>query len=136
VKKPAPPAALARLIAPGTLVSQGSGADVFEGLAEWDGPVIAAVLPEGAAVFRYQPRDGEGGRLKVESSPDTVTRPVGYLSTARQQSDLALLRLLEGAAAGRVVEAAAGPSEAAAAPADKLAAWLIRQATIPEPGEG
>jgi hypothetical protein len=57
---------------------------------------------------------------------------------ARQESDLELLRLLDGAAAGRVVAAASGNGAAPspADPADRLASWLLRQAIIPAPGEG
>ncbi len=136
VKKPAPPAALARLVSPGVLVAQGTGADAFEGLAAWDGPAVVAVVPEGAAEFRCLPREGGPSELTVVSAPEQAGKSVGSLSVARQDSDLALLRMLEGAGAGRVVDAAVGGGEAPADPADKLAAWLIRQATIPGPGEG
>lgn len=133
IRKPAPPAALARLITPGTLVVQGTG-DALDALDGWGGPGIVAVMPEGAAAFRYQPEGDGPGRLTVEFAPEEVSKPVGPLSASRQRADLELLRLLEGAAAGRVVSAAAGDTEAAD-PTDKLAAWLLRQATIPEPGE-
>jgi hypothetical protein len=127
VRKPAPPAALARLVTPGTLV--------VDSLASWDGPAVVAVVPEGA-VFRYTPSAAGAGELVVDSRPEDKVRPVGRLSTARQEADVALLDLLDGAVAGRVVAAAAGAEPARSAdPTDKLAAWLLRQATIPEPGE-
>ncbi len=135
VRKPTPPAALARLITPGTLVVQGTDGDALDALRSWDGPAVVAVVPEGAT-FHYTPADGPG-ELVVDSRPEDKPRPVGRLSVARQEADLALLDLLDGAAAGRVVAAAAGSEPARAAdPTDKLAAWLLRQATIPEPGEG
>jgi hypothetical protein len=139
VRKPAPPAALARLVAPGTLVVQATMDDVDDGLDAlhgWDGPAVMAVLPEGAAVFRYLPKE-DGGELVVESTPEDEPKPVGRLSTTRQEAELSLLRLLDGAVAGRVVAAAGdGATAEAADPTDKLAAWLLRQATIPAPGEG
>lgn len=134
VKKPAPPAALARLIAPGTLVVQGPDAAALAALKTWEGPAIMAVIPE-AAAFRYQPEEGGAGKLTVESMPEDRPRPLGRLSATRQESDLGLLRILDGAVAGRVVAAAGAESARPADPTDKLAAWLLRQATVPEPGE-
>lgn len=134
VRKPAPPAALARLIAPGTLVAQGPDAGTLDALGSWEGPAIAAVIPE-AAVFRYQPEDDGAGKLTVDSVPEDRPRPVGRLSVGRQESDLALLKVLDGAVAGRVATAAGVETAAAPDPTDKLAAWLLRQATIPGPGE-
>ncbi|MEJ2501913.1 MAG: hypothetical protein P8177_01135, partial [Gemmatimonadota bacterium] len=134
VKKPAPPAALARLVAPGTLVVQDTGPDAFDVLATWEGPAVVAVVPEGAAVFHYAPDEDGPGRLTVESAPEDP-RAVGVLSAARQRTDLRLLRMLEGAGAGPVVTAATAADSTPADPTDKLAAWLLRQATIPEPGE-
>ncbi len=134
VKKPAPPAALARLVTPGTLVVQAPDGAGLDALKDWAGPAIVAVLPEGAATFRYVPDDKGAGDLTVDSVPEADPKAVGGLSAARQEAELALLKLLDGAVAGRVV-AAAGDGAAAADPTDKLAAWLLRQATIPGPGE-
>ncbi len=133
VRKPAPPAALARLISPGTLVVQGADADALDALKTWEGPAVVAVVADGAA-FRYQPEEDGPGQLKLESVPEDRCRPIGRLSVARQESDLELLKVLDGAVAGRVAVAAGEPA-AAVDPTDKLAAWLLRQATIPEPGE-
>ena len=137
VRKPAPPAALARLVVPGTLVVQATDGDDLDALGEWDGPAIIAVLPEGAATFRYVPKEGDEGKLTVAEMPEEAPKPVGGLSVARQESELELLKLLDGAVAGRVVAAAGGDGATAEAadPTDKLAAWLLRQATIPAPGE-
>lgn len=136
VRKPAPPAALARLISPDTLVIQTRDASGLHGLGSWYGPAIAAVIPD-AISFRYQPEQDGLGALTVDAAtlPADRLRPVGGLSVARQESDLALLKLLDGAAAGRVVAAAHAETAAATDPTDRLAAWLLRQATIPEPGE-
>ena len=136
VRKPAPPAALARLVTPGTLVVQVADEEGLEALGAWDGPAIIAVLPEGAATFRYTPSEGGPGELKTGSMPEDEPRPVGTLTVARQRAELELLKLLDGAVAGRVVAAAGdGATAEAADPTDKLAAWLLRQATIPAPEE-
>jgi hypothetical protein len=136
VRRAAPPAALARLIAPGTLVVQGTGEDALAGLGDWDGPAVVAVVPEGTASFRYRPAVDGPGTLEVATRPERALKPIGTLSVARQESDLGLLEMLDGAVAGRVVAAAGGNGAPAAAdPADKLASWLLRQATIPGPGE-
>ncbi|HUG39663.1 MAG TPA: hypothetical protein VMM12_04225 [Longimicrobiales bacterium] len=135
VRKPTPPAALARLIAPGTLVVQDTVPDGLEELRTWDGPAVLAVLPEGAAAFRYRPEEEGAGELAIESAPAEVSMAIGAMSAARQSSDLRLLRLLEAAVAGPVAAAASGAGPEAADPTDRLAAWLLRQATIPGPGE-
>jgi hypothetical protein len=135
VRKPAPPAALARLIVPGTLVAQGPTAAVLAALEGWDGPAMVAVVPEMTSAYSYRPETDGPGVLKVDALSADRIRPLGPLTIARQEADVQLLRLLDGAAAGRVVAAAeSGPAEETD-PADRLAAWLLRQATIPAPGE-
>lgn len=135
VKKPAPPAALARLVTPGTLVIQGADAEALDALKTWDGPAVVAVVQD-AASFRYRPEEDGPGELRVDSLPGERCRPVGRLSVPRQESDLGLLKMLDGVAAGRVAAAAAAEAETVDPdPTDKLAAWLLRQATIPGPGE-
>jgi hypothetical protein len=137
VRRAAPPAALARLIAPGTLVVQGKDAQALAALADWDGPAVVAVAPEGTTSFSYIPAEDGPGTLKIDALPEGGLKPLGALSVARQESDLALLRLLDDAVAGRVVAAAAkGAGPAESDPADRLASWLLRQAIIPAPGEG
>lgn len=141
VRRPAPPAALARLVTPGTLIVQTTDAEGLDALHGWDGPAAMAVAPEGAAEFAYLPaghprgagQQADAGTLTVTTLPEGGVRSLGALSAARQEADLALLRMLADAAAGRVASAAA-PAGAAVDPADRLAAWLIRQAEIPTPG--
>ena len=140
VRRGAPPAALARLVGPGALVAQGKTADVLALVRDWGGPAAVAVIPDGGAEFAWLPAghpaaEAKGpGTLTVTALPDGPVRPLGGLSAARQASDLALLRMLADAAAGRVVTAASGPGAAPADPADRLAAWLLRQADVPAPG--
>jgi hypothetical protein len=136
VRKPAPPAALARLIAPGVLVCQGPDASALDALSGWDGPAVVAVMPESVAAFSYRPEAGGPGSLTIAALPEEAPRALGTLSAERQRADVELLRLLTEAGAGRVTAAASAPGGGAEPdPADRLAAWLLRQATIPEPGE-
>ena len=143
VRKPAPPAALARLVTPGTLVVQTTTAEGLAALAGWSGPAVLALVPEGAAEFAWLPAGHPGaerggpGVLTVTSVPESAPKALGGLSAARQAADLDLLRMLADAAAGRVVSAAgstAGPASALVDPADRLAAWLLKQADVPAPG--
>jgi hypothetical protein len=135
VRKPAPPAALARLIVPGTLVAQGPTADALSALEGWDGPAVVAVVPEMTAAFSYRPEtDGpgapEGGR--AVGGPDPAAGPPHRCPPGGGRPAAAAAGWRGG---GRVVAAAeSGPAEETD-PADKLAAWLLRQATIPAPGE-
>lgn len=135
VRKPAPPAAMARLIAPGTLVVQATSEDALAPLAGWDGPAVVSVVPEAAATFRFLPAAEGPGTLEVATLPEGSLRPIGTMSVARQEAELALLRMLDAAAAGGVVAAAGAAPAEEADPTDRLAAWLLRQAIIPEPGE-
>ncbi len=135
VRKPAPPAAMARLVAPGVVVAQGADAGVLDLMAKVDGPIAVSVVPEGAALFHYDGDAVDGvGSLQLESVPEEAPQALGSMSASRQEADLALLQLLDGAAAGRVVAAATAPGEAVD-PTDMLAAWLLRQANVPAPGE-
>jgi hypothetical protein len=129
----APPAPLVRLITPGTYVLQTLDATGLDRLAAWDGPAIAAIVPESAARFVHDPAAGATpwARLSVGFLPDAAPRKaLGGLSAAQQAEDLGLLRTLS----VRPAEAAsaAGPAAVAAAgdPADRLAAWLLAQADL------
>ncbi len=137
VQGDAPPAPLVRLITPGTFVLQthdGSGLDRF---AAWDGPAIAAWLPESAARFVHDPSAGStlADRLTVDHIPDEKSvRPVGGASVLQQLEELKQLELLATAgnqtADATALAAPAAPSAPAVAPADKLAAWLLQQADL------
>jgi len=152
VDSPAPPASLARLITPGTFVMQTTDPDAFARLAGFDGPGIAAFVPEGCATFVHDPSAAEGERLTVHVRPDGRLRPLRRSSAFQQAESLALLDLLAAApsnVAGASTEAAgtghasdtadsatmsnAVPAAVAPAPvepADTLAAWLLAQAGL------
>jgi hypothetical protein len=129
----APPAPLSRLIAPHTFVLQATDAAGLDRFAAFDGPGIAAILPQGCAVFTHDPARGTtlAQRLTVASVPAPSRRGVGGGSARQQAEELAWLEELARYAAlpaqGVDETAAEAP---AVAPADQLAAWLLRQAEL------
>lgn len=149
VEAPAPPAALASLITPGTFVMQTTDAADFARLAAFEGPGIGALVPEGCATFVHDPAEPGAGRLAVSSRPMDRPRALRRTSAFRQAESLALLDLLVSAyaepAATRVLSAAGATGAASAAavssdgkgapapavgPADTLAAWLLSQSGL------
>lgn len=140
VRGPCAPAPLVRLISPATFVAQTDGTAALESLAQWNGPGIAALVPDGCALFRHDPRGGAAtwDRLTIDRLPATTPRkPVAGLSAAQQGEEVDLLKTL--AARPPATASVAGPAGPAAAepeadPVDKLAAWLLSQAEMPEAG--
>lgn len=132
------PAALVRLVAPGTFVLQSADGSGLDRLAAWDGPGIAALVPESAARFVHDPAAGGASweRLTITRVPDKVPRrTVGGLSAAQQAEELELLRSLAARPAGGEAPAAAPAGAAATAePADKLAAWLLSRVDLSDLG--
>jgi hypothetical protein len=142
---PCSPAPLARLITPGMFVMQAADAADLKRLADWDGPGIAALVPEGAARFVHDPSvSAPSPRLVLGNLPDgTRRRPVGGLSVAQQMEELRLLSALAAAPAAAAAPVAAAASAASAAsstngaatdPAAKLAAWLLSQVDLSDLG--
>ncbi len=138
------PAPLVRLITPGTFVSQTADVADLSRLLAWDGPGIAALVGETAARFIHDPAAGAASwqRLTVDHVPDAPKRPVGGTSVAQQTEELRQLAALAErptAAAAASLSAAPGAVPVAgapdsASPADKLAAWLLRQADLTDLG--
>lgn len=138
VRGEAPPAPLVRLITPGTWVAQLGSAEALETLSALvtdDAPAIVAICPEGCARFVHQPRAG----LRVEHLPaEAPRRPVGSFGVFQQAEELRQLAALAtgGAALEAVTRTPANGNghgaPAPATPADKLAAWLLKQAKLPE----
>ncbi len=147
VRGESPPAPLVRLLTPRVFVLQTTDPADFGRLAAFEGPAVGALVPGTAARFIHDPAAGASlpSRLRVDAWPDEPPRrPIGRASVFLQDEELAQLRSLDGlrsaaagaspvpAAGGGGVEGAgagAGP-EPAAAPADRLAAWLLRQAEL------
>jgi hypothetical protein len=123
------PAPLARLITPGVFVAQALEAAALDRFAAWEGPGIAALVPEDAARFVHDP--AADPRLSLSFMPEGRRRPMGGLSVAQQAEELRLLAVL-GAAPTAVASAATTttPGASAADPADRLAAWLLSQADL------
>jgi hypothetical protein len=132
-----PPAPLARLIAPGTFVLQTHDGSGLDRLAAWQGPGIAALVPDCAVQFVHDPAAGAASweRLQILSVPERPPRrPVAGLSVAQQVEEMDLLQSL--VARPAAVAAAASPAGAAAAaadPADRLATWLLSQVDLSDP---
>lgn len=140
VRGEASPAALVRLITPGTFVLQTVDGSGLDRLAAAEGPGVAALVPEGAARFLHDPAAGREPweRLRVDFLPDSPPRrALGGMSAAQQAEELAQLRALVATPAAGVTAAGVGPGAVGAAappapadPVDKLAAWLLRQADL------
>lgn len=139
VKAPAPPAALIRLITPGTFVLQALEAGALGALAGVAGPAVAAVIPGGVA-FVHDPAAGPTlpTRLSVGELPAEAPRAaLGPYSLGQQLEELHQLAALAhvvvaptGAAAG-ATGAIPGVSAGPATTADRLAAWLLQQSALP-----
>ena len=128
----APPAPLVRLIAPHTFVLQTADVAELTRLAAFDGPGIAAVLPDTCARFVHDPARGDtlAQRLDVTFVPEPARRGVAGGSARQQAEELSWLdelwRLAQ--AARPLADATATPETA---PADQLAAWLLKQVGAP-----
>ncbi len=132
VRGPAAPAPLVRLITPGVMVVQAAATSDLERLVAFDGPGIAALVPEDAALFAHD-AEATPPLVATRVPEDKGRRPIAGASAFRQAEDVAQLRRLLEWQAGAP---AAGPEAAEAAEpvttADKLAAWLMRQAQLEE----
>ena len=137
VDGPASAAPLVRLVAPGTFVMQTSDAAALARMGKWDGPGIAALMPEGAAQFVHDPAAGEtlAQRLEVGSIPEGKRLGrLGRRSVQQQLQELEQVRMLAAQAKGAAVAAAVDDGGAPVDPVDKLAAWLLMQANLEDLG--
>ena len=133
VRGPCGPAPLARCITPGTFVLQTSDGTGLDLVASFDGPAIAAIVPEGAAEFVHDPRGGRESwqRLTITKLPDAPKRAVGGLSAFQMGEDLRLLGDLARTpfavpAAGGAARPAVGAQDAV----DKIASWLLTESGL------
>jgi len=133
VKAPAPPAALVRLITPGTFVLQATDAGGVGALAGAAGPAVAAVVPGGVA-FVHDPDAGATlpTRLSLGELPEAPPRgALGRYSLAQQTEELQQLTALAHLVATPSAHAPAGAVAGPATTADRLAAWLLQQSALP-----
>ena len=126
-----PPAPLARLVSPNMFVLQTTDCLGLEDFLSYQGPGVAAVVPQTSARFAHDPRRGAtiAARLvgiEIPGSPSFRVR--GGLSVSQQQEDLAQLEALANAEAPAEVEEAAEEAN----PVDKLAAFLLGKAHLDE----
>ena len=133
------PAPLARLVAPGTFVLQTADAAGLDRFAAWEGPGIAALVPESAARFVHDPAAGAASwdRLTIAHTPDKPPRrTVAGLSAAQQAEELEILRTLAArpAAIAPPADAPAAAEAGTADPVDKLAAWLLSRVDLSDLG--
>lgn len=132
----APPAPLARLVAPSTYVQQAEHLSDLAGFVAWNGPGIAALVPAALVRFTHDPATGRSPaeRLRVSYTPtEPPRRPVAGMSVAQQLDELAMLTAL--ATPTQPGTPGAGPApQAGADPASQLAAWLLHQAGLGNSG--
>jgi hypothetical protein len=134
VRGPCAGAPLARCITPGTLVLQTVDGGGLDRVAAFEGPAIAAMLPEGAAVFLHDPAGGREPwqRLTVRHLPEMPKRSIGGMSVWQMSEDLRLLTDLARtpftvpSAGGSAPASAVGASDAA----DRIAGWLLGQSGL------
>jgi len=125
----APPAALVRCITPGTFVLQTVDGTGLDKLAGYEGPAIAALLPQGAATFMHDPTIGKETwqRLTVPFLPAGPFKAVGGFSAWQMEQDVKMLADL--ARTPFVVPATPGAKAAPAIGADqavdRIASWLL-----------
>lgn len=128
VRGAAAPAPLARCITPGILVLQTTDGTGLDRIASFDGPAIAAVMPEGSAVFLHDPLAGREPwqRLTVRTLGELPKRSVGGMSAWHMTEDRTLLGDLARTpfaipTTGGVPAHALGADDAL----DRVAAWLM-----------
>ena len=127
VRSPAPPAALVRLITPGTLVLQTCSVAGLAPFAASEGPAVAALMPAGSAEFVHTPGKAPlHERLVINTRPQGARRNVEGWTAWQQQQELDQLDTL--AAAPAPAQAPDSNGRAKADPADRLASWLLAHA--------
>ncbi|UCD24468.1 MAG: hypothetical protein JSW51_00685 [Gemmatimonadota bacterium] len=137
VRNESTPVPLVRLITPGTFVQQTVDAADLSKLAAWNGPGVAALVPESAARFVHDPGAGAdaSARLKIQSLPEERRRkPVGGVSVSQQSEELLQLNSLAGQVSVKQVAEPVASANLSSDPVDKLAAWLLSQADLKDIG--
>jgi hypothetical protein len=136
VRGDSPPAPLARCITPGTFVLQTIDGSGLDRLAAFDGPAVAAILSEGAAVFMHDPQGGKEPwqRVTVKQVPAAPRKALGGQSAWQMAEDLRvvadLARTPFSVPAGN--GASASPAVGAEDATEKIAAWLLGQSGMQE----
>ena len=129
-----PPAPLARLVTPGTLVVQTSGKRGLDRFADHEGPSIAALVPEGAAEFIHDPRRGRmpWQRIELWQKPAEAPRTRIGATTSRQQRE-DLEQLLALATPPALPEGSFAGVSSADDVANRLSEWLLNESGLGGP---
>jgi hypothetical protein len=135
VEGPCAPAALVRLITPGTLVLQTSTTAGLARFAEFDGPAFAGLVSEPAACFLHDPEAGNEPweRMRIDRLPDARPRVIGSISVWQQAEDLRQLSSLTRGAPSTDAPPSEPEKTSAGAPdaVERLTAWLLACADSP-----
>ena len=127
---PCPPAPMVSLLSPGVLVGQVHSIAALEVMDQFDGPAAVAIVASESASWMHDPR--RTPPLEIHSKPAAPPQSaVGPISPWRQEQDLAHLERIGAPLAGARPATGNGtgtPEEVA--PADRLAAWLLKQADV------
>ena len=126
------PAPLVRVLTPATLVLQTSDETGLARFSAYQGPSIAAFVPQTSATFIHDPEAGKAlwQRLRVQSRPTSLPRGrVDTWTTAQQADELLQLEMLaqRPALSDTPVEALAPGS---GDPVDRLTAWLLTESGV------
>lgn len=127
-----PPAALVRLVTPGTFVMQTSDVAAVERMVQFDGPGFAAIVPESAASFTHDPAAGtdQWQRMSIDRIPTPPFAAVPGMSAWQLREDLRQLAALAAAPANRPIPPGAPASADSPDAVDRLASWLLGQADL------
>jgi hypothetical protein len=127
-----PPAALVRLVTPGTFVMQTSDVAALDRMVRFDGPAIAAIVPEGAASFTHDPAAGteQWQRVSIERLPSPPFAAVPGMSAWQLREDVRQLEALAAAPASRAIPPGAPAPGDSPDAVDRLASWLLGQADL------
>lgn len=129
-----PPAALVRHITPGTLVLQTCDERGLDRFAAYDGPAIAALVPDTAAYFLHDPDAGAAPwqRLQVWHRPERRRGTLATITAGQQREELLQLDALAAQPALPATAIDALASSGSGDAADRLAGWLLAQSGATE----
>ena len=123
------PAPLVRLITPGVLVMQTLELQPLARVADFEGPAIAAVVDQEAAIFIHDPAAGSAlwQRLTISHRPSGVPKSLAGVSPRQQREELLQLEALAQRPALPAAPVEALVPGGNGDPAERLAAWLLAE---------
>ena len=128
VNDTAPPAALVRLITPHVFVQQCGALSELSAFSAYEGPGIAALIPNGLH-FIHQPNANGAATLRIVGRPaELAARRLPGITQFQQNEEREWLEQL--AQFEERPMAAAAMTTEQHQPGDQLAAWLLKQAQL------